>query len=83
MSQIIQQEQTILQQLQTLSPVQQQTVKEFIEFLSTKNINNQSLEEDDNGISFVEDAQEFIGCVNGGPGDLATNKQYLEGFGIE
>ena len=33
--------------------------------------------------SFLEDAHEFIGCLEGGPGDLATNKKYLEGFGTE
>jgi hypothetical protein len=25
--------------------------------------------------SFLEDASEFIGCLEGGPGDLATNKK--------
>jgi len=33
--------------------------------------------------SFLEDAAEFAGCLEGGPGDLATNKKYLEGLGKE
>lgn len=33
--------------------------------------------------SFLEDAAEFAGCLEGGPGDLATNKRYLEGLGKE
>jgi hypothetical protein len=32
-------------------------------------------------ISFYEAAKEYIGCVDGGPGDLATNKDYLRGIG--
>jgi len=24
---------------------------------------------------------DFIGCLEGGPGDLATNKNYMKGFG--
>lgn len=31
--------------------------------------------------SFLESAQDFIGCLEGGPGDLATNKQYLDSLG--
>jgi predicted DNA-binding protein len=33
------------------------------------------------GASFEEAAREFIGCVDGGPGDLATNRKHLKGFG--
>jgi len=30
---------------------------------------------------FLEEASEFIGCLEGEPGDLATNKKHLEGLG--
>jgi hypothetical protein len=32
-------------------------------------------------VSAYDELQEFLGCVDGGDGDLATNKKYLEGFG--
>jgi hypothetical protein len=38
-------------------------------------------QEEKEPISAYEAAKEFAGCVDGGPGDLATNKKYLEGFG--
>jgi hypothetical protein len=31
--------------------------------------------------SFAALAKEFIGCVKGGPPDLATNKKHMKGFG--
>ena len=34
-----------------------------------------------NPLTVEEDWSDFIGCLEGGPGDLATNKQYMEGFG--
>jgi hypothetical protein len=34
------------------------------------------------GISFLEAARDIIGSVEG-PGDLSTNKAYMEGFGTE
>ena len=36
--------------------------------------------EEKNTVSFYEAAKEYIGCVDGGPGDLATNKDYLRGI---
>ncbi len=33
------------------------------------------------GLSFAEAAREFIGSVDLGPGDLATNPKHLKGFG--
>jgi hypothetical protein len=35
----------------------------------------------DHPLSFLEEASEFIGCLEGGSGDLATNKKHLEGLG--
>jgi predicted DNA-binding protein len=31
--------------------------------------------------SFAAQAKEFIGCLDGGPADLASNKKHLKGFG--
>jgi hypothetical protein len=71
--------QTILEKLQTLTPQQQQSVIDFIEFLQFKAEKKEITEE--KPISFYEAAKEYIGCVDGGPGDLATNKDYLRGIG--
>lgn len=35
----------------------------------------------DEGTSFSDVAREFIGCLDGGPGDLATNPKHLKDFG--
>jgi hypothetical protein len=67
--------QTILEKLDTLTPQQQQEVIDFIEFLQFKAQKKEVPEEEP--ISFYEAAKKNIGCVDGGPGDLATNKDYL------
>jgi hypothetical protein len=72
--------QTILEKLQTLTPQQQQSVIDFIEFLQFK-AQKTEISEEEEPISFYEAAKEYIGCVDGGPGDLATNKDYLRGIG--
>lgn len=33
------------------------------------------------GLSFEVVARQFIGCLDGGPGDLATNPKHMRGFG--
>jgi predicted DNA-binding protein len=33
------------------------------------------------GVSFADAARAYIGSVDGGPGDLATNPRHLRGFG--
>lgn len=72
--------QTILEKLQTLTPQQQQEVIDFIEFLQFK-AQKTEISEKEKPISFYEAAKEYIGCVDGGPGDLASNKDYLLGIG--
>jgi hypothetical protein len=72
--------QTILEKLHTLTPQQQQEVIDFIEFLQFK-AQKTEITEEENTVSFYEAAKEYIGCVDGGPGDLATNKDYLRGIG--
>jgi hypothetical protein len=34
-------------------------------------------------VSFLEAAKDLIGCLDGLPPDLSTNKKYMEGFGRE
>ncbi|MBG1271499.1 DUF2281 domain-containing protein [Nostoc sp. WHI] len=83
MTQAIDQEQIIIDEFRKLSPEKQQQVIDFIQFLQYKEMQKQDVQhkEEKESISAYEAAKEFAGCVDGGPGDLATNKKYLEGFG--
>ena len=56
----------------------EKTYREFLAKQEFEKINKQEKQ-----ISFLEDAKEFIGCVDGGLGDLATNKKYLQRLGQE
>jgi hypothetical protein len=75
--------QAATEKMRSLPPEKQQEVLDFIEFLQSQlgqqNTNIEQIEP----ISFLSASQKFAGCVDGGPGDLATNKQYLEGLGTE
>ncbi|MEH2282778.1 MAG: DUF2281 domain-containing protein [Nostoc sp.] len=75
--------QTATEKMRSLPPEKQQEVLDFIEFLQSQIAQQNTNIEQIEPISFLEVAQEFAGCVDGGPGDLATNKQYLEGLGTE
>ncbi|MEQ9357805.1 hypothetical protein [Coleofasciculus chthonoplastes] len=77
MTQAIDKKQVILDRLQRLTPQQQQDVLDFIEFLQFK-ARMREREVEQEPISAYEAAKEFAGCVDGGPGDLATNKKYSE-----
>ncbi|MCL6750790.1 DUF2281 domain-containing protein [Nostoc sp. CCCryo 231-06] len=83
MTQAIDKEQMIIDEFKKLSPEKQQEVLNFIEFLHFREMQKQDVQhkEEKEPISAYEAAKEFAGCVDGGPGDLATNKKYLEGFG--
>ncbi|MHC5824154.1 MAG: DUF2281 domain-containing protein [Nostoc sp.] len=84
MTQAIDKEQMIIDELKNLSPEKQQEVLSFIEFLQFKEIKKQEKLQDkekEKQVSFLEAAKEYIGCVDGGPGDLATNKKHLEAYG--
>ncbi|WP_320073105.1 DUF2281 domain-containing protein [Nostoc sp. MG11] len=73
----------MIDEFKKLSPEKQQEVLNFIEFLQFKEIQKQQTLQDkekEKQISFLEAAKKFIGCVDGGPGDLATNKKYLERY---
>ena len=56
---------------------------EFLEFKSGKAITDQEEVEitEPKSISFAEAAKDLIGCLDGLPPDLSTNKTYVEGFG--
>jgi hypothetical protein len=83
MTQAIDKEQMIIDEVKKLSPEKQQEVLNFIEFLQFKAQKQETLQdkEKEKQVSFLEAAKEYIGCVDGGPGDLATNKKHLEGYG--
>lgn len=72
---------SLIEKVQTLTPEQIQDVLDFIEFLQFKAQQQQKQEEEEETepISAYEAFKEFVGCVDGGPGDLATNKKYLAG----
>ena len=82
MTQAITYSQSILEKLHTLTPQQQQEVMDFIEFLEFK-AQKKEIPEEEEQISFHEAAKEYIGCVDGGSGDLATNKDYLRDIGCQ
>lgn len=74
-------EQTVLEKLKTLPAEKQQEVLDFVEFLQSKTHHKDSNTQDDKPVvSILTLAQKYIGCVEG-PGDLSTNKKYMEGYG--
>ena len=81
MTQAIDQTTKILEKLQSLTDYQQQEVLDFIEFLQSKTSSVEFKHPDGTPMSAYEAADQFAGCVDGGPGDLATNKEYLKKIG--
>ncbi|MDB9421390.1 hypothetical protein [Microcystis aeruginosa] len=75
MTQAMTNEKTILEKLHTLTPQQQQSVINFIEFLQFKAQKKEITEEEP--IYAYESAKDLVGCVESGPGDLATNKEKM------
>jgi hypothetical protein len=71
----------ILENIETLTVQQQEAVLEFIEFLRYKMQKQEEQVEEKQPISAYEAAKEWAGCVDFGPGDLGTNKEYLKGMG--
>jgi len=70
------------QDIQTLSEAERQLLIDFIQLLKRSHTvtptDNRFTESQP---SFLEEASEFVGCLEGGSGDLATNKKHMEGFG--
>jgi hypothetical protein len=68
-------ENILLDRFRSLTIEQQRMLVDFIEFMTSKN--SQLQEKETQEISAYDELSEFIGCVDGGSGDLATNKKYL------
>jgi hypothetical protein len=77
MIQSIDRQQAIIEKLQNLTTEQQQQVLDFIEFLQFKASETRKTEEEQEPISFLEAAKEFVGCVEG-PSDLSMRKKDLK-----
>ena len=63
----------IQQDLQTLSEAEHQLLYDFIQLLKQSHT-IASRKNSASRPSFLDEAGEFVGCLEGGPGDLATNK---------
>jgi hypothetical protein len=70
-------EEKVLIILRTLSLDRQHEILDFAEFL--KNRDETSHKEP--SMSFLDAAKNIVGCLEGGPSDLSSNKTYMEGFG--
>ena len=81
MTQAISKEELIIETLRQLSPEKHQEVLDFAESLRNEVQKAEESTEQKEPISAYEAAKEFAGCVDFGPGDLATNKKYLRGLG--
>ncbi len=68
----------IAQKVLTLSKEQQQQVLDFVEFLQLKSLTVEFKHHDGTPMSALEAAGDLVGCVDSGPGDLSTNKEYLK-----
>lgn len=77
-------EQTVVEKLKTLPSEKQQEVLDFVEFLQTKTLQGEiKNQEGEPTVSALTLAQKWVGCVEGAPEDLSTNKKYLSGLGAE
>lgn len=75
-------EKTLLDQFRNLTIEQQQTILDFMEFMTNKNPKLQEVQLSENPkVSAYDLAKQLAGCVESGIGDLSTNKKYLQGFG--
>ncbi len=71
---------TIAAKIKDLSSQRQQQVLDFIEFLLQQDAPTEKfLHPDGRPMSALEAAGDLMGSVDGGPGDLSTNKKYLAG----
>jgi hypothetical protein len=70
--------QTIHQEIDRLPEQALDQIFQLIQQINPKNLG----EKPEEILATVEnDWSDFIGCVEGGPGDLATNKKHMQGFG--
>ncbi|CCQ50859.1 MULTISPECIES: hypothetical protein [Crocosphaera] len=80
MTQAIDQNPIILDKFHRLTPEQQKQIIDFMDFLLAKTKQKEAIESDETYISALEAAGEVVGSVDWGPGDLASNKKYLDGL---
>ena len=75
----------ILDKINQLSSKQRQSLRDFLDFLLSKNPDsiseNVSSQEEEKQVSFYEATKEIAGAIDGLPSDLSTNKKYLENLG--
>lgn len=72
-------EETILDKVKDLSDRRQQQVLDFIEFLLHQDAPPEEFQHPDGRpMSALEAAGDLVGSVDGGLGDLSTNKKYLQ-----
>jgi hypothetical protein len=77
MLQAVDRKRMIVEELPNLTTEQQQQVLDFIEFLQFKAREARKVEEEQEPISFLEAAKEFVGCVEGSS-DLSMKKKELK-----
>lgn len=68
----------ILEQIEALTPQQQEQVLDFIEFLHYKVQKVENKAPETSSQSGYEASQKYAGCVESGIGDLSSNKSYLK-----
>ena len=68
----------ILEQIEALTPQQQQQVLDFIEFLHYQVQKAEDKGQETPSQSAYEASQKYAGCVESGIGDLSSNKNYLK-----
>ncbi|MDJ0599279.1 MAG: DUF2281 domain-containing protein [Crocosphaera sp.] len=81
MTKTINRQDQIIAIFKELSPEKQQEVLDFARFLQYQAENKQEKHETIESKSLDEVAETFAGCLDGGPEDLSTNKEYLRGLG--
>lgn len=71
----------VMQKLRELSPERQREVLDFVEFLEAKAPSVSQARTQSGRVSALELAGELVGSVEGGPGDLSTNREHIKDYG--
>ncbi|MGK7925391.1 MAG: hypothetical protein AB4290_09115 [Spirulina sp.] len=79
MESVVSLEDAIAEKVKVLSSDRQKQVLDFVEFLLFKDTPKEFKHPDGRPMSALEAAGDLVGCLDGGPGDLSTNKKYLQG----
>lgn len=72
--------QQVVEGLEALPEADQRQILDFVEFLKFRRQQSNERSPGEEPKSFAEVARASIGAVKG-PGDLATNPAYMEGYG--